>query len=698
MNQEQRDNLHRLLAPRHIAFVGGDSAVFAAQQCAAGHFNGEIWGLNPKSGRFGNLPCFASVADLPEAPDAVFLAVPRQSVPPVVAELRDRGAGGIVCYSAGFAELGPEGANLEKALIDACGNMALAGPNVFGLLNYITGAHLWPFSHGGKPVARGPAIISQSGMLSSYLLTNRRSVNFSYVIGAGNQSVLGVEDYLEHLATDPAVNGFGLYIETLRDIPRFAAAVGTALSRGVPVVALKVGRSELAAKTALTHTGSLAGEDRCYQALFDRIGVARVASPSLLLETLNMLTVAGGPRGNRLAAFTCSGGDVAMLADCADQAGLVFPVPSSETRDRLRTLLPEIATVGNPLDYTTPLWGQEQALEAVFDAALAPGYDAALLVQDYPPVGLGSDRPYYQADARAFIRATQKAAIPAAVCASLPENIDSETQASLIAHRVAPLQGISEATAAIAAASTFGRAQARYHEQRKAFTPIHKHPGQDHGEVWDEWRGKSLLKEFGIAVPDGVLCPAAEAASAAKRIGFPVAIKLVSEKLPHKTEHGIVRLNLSTPEDAASAAHEVLNKGAEALNAPAADQILVERMVTDTIAELMVGIKNDPGFGLVMTIAGGGTMVELLADAKTLLLPAERTDYFDALRSLKVMRLLGGFRGAAAADLESVLDVLTAIGRMAESLAERLLEMDINPLLVTSNGCVAADALIHIRP
>ncbi len=192
--------------------------------------------------------------------------------------------------------MGSEGLALEGALIRACGDMALAGPNVFGLLNYVTGAHLWPFSHGGKPVQQGPAIISQSGMLSSYLLTNRRSVFFSYVIGAGNQSVLGVEDYLEHLADDPTVNGFGLYIETLRDIPRFADAVGRALARGVPVVALKVGRSDLATKTALTHTGSLAGEDRCYQALFERIGVARAATPSLLLETLNFLTISGGPK------------------------------------------------------------------------------------------------------------------------------------------------------------------------------------------------------------------------------------------------------------------------------------------------------------------------------------------------------------------------------------------------------------------
>ncbi|MEK9742481.1 MAG: acetate--CoA ligase family protein [Gammaproteobacteria bacterium] len=696
MNPAQKKNLQRLLAPRHIAFIGGDSAVFAAEQCAAGHFQGAIWGVNPKKDRFKSLPCFSSVAELPEAPDAVFLAVPRQAVPEVLDALRERGAGGIVCYSAGFGELGSEGLALEDALIRACGDMALAGPNVFGLLNYVTGAHLWPFSHGGKPVQQGPAIISQSGMLSSYLLTNRRSVFFSYVIGAGNQSVLGVEDYLEHLADDPTVNGFGLYIETLRDIPRFADAVGRALARGVPVVALKVGRSDLATKTALTHTGSLAGEDRCYQALFERIGVARAATPSLLLETLNFLTISGGPKGNRLAAFTCSGGDVAMLADCADAEGLSFPEPSAHARSELKELLPEIATVGNPLDYTTPLWGQEEALEKVFDAALAPGYDAALIVQDYPPLEIGTDRHYYQADARAFIRATQKAGIPAGVCSSLPENLDDATQSTLIASGVTPLQGIGEASAAIAAASVFGRARARYQETQRCFTPTVQTSPPRQPTVLNEWQGKSLLRDFGIAVPEGQLCASSEAPSVAQQIGFPITLKLVNAGLPHKTEHGVVRLNLQTPEAVSQAAQGVLQNGENALGSPVPDELLVEEMVTEVVAELLVGIKNDPAFGLMMTIASGGTLVELLADSSTVLLPAERADFYAAVSKLKIMKLLQGFRGQANVDIDTLLDTLIRTAQMAHALSDRLVEMDINPLMVTPTRCIAADALIHL--
>ncbi len=696
MNPAQRTNLQRLLAPRHIVFIGGDSAVFAAGQCAAGHFGGEIWGLNPQPKRFGAIPSYTSVKALPEAPDAVFLAVPRQGVPAVITELREKGAGGIVCYSAGFGELGNDGADLERELITACGDMALAGPNVFGLLNYITGAHLWPFSHGGKPVERGPAVISQSGMLSGYLLTNRRSVQFSYVIGAGNQSVLGVEDYLDYLADDPAVTGFGLYIETLRDIPRFAAAAGRALDRGVPIVALKAGRSALAAQTALTHTGSLAGQDAFYQSLFDRIGVARVSSPSLLLETLQMLTAAGAPRGRRLAAFTCSGGDVAMLADCAEQEGLVFDPPDSVTEQNLRQWLPEIATVGNPLDYTTPLWGNEDTLEKVFSAALAPGYHAALLVQDYPPLDLGEDRPYYQADARAFVRATANASIPAAVCSSLPENLDPDTQRTLIESGVAPLQGIGEATAAIRAAAVFGEALDKRKRGGDHFIPS-CHPVQrDPSALLDEWQGKQLLSVHQVRIPQGEVCAARDAAETAQGIGFPVALKLVNSALPHKSDHGIVRLNLCDTDDIDGIAQEVLSLGSTALGRPAEDRILIEQMADGLITELLIGVQNDPQFGLVMTVAGGGTLVELMADTATVLLPAQPADLLEALAKLRIMPLLQGYRGRPKADLDGLVDTLMNISTMALGLAHTLIEMDINPLWVTEHGCIAVDALIRV--
>ncbi len=696
MTPAQTASLQRLLAPRHIAFIGGDEALFAARQCLAGGFSGQIWGVNPKRDRFDGRPCFATVAELPEAPDAVFLAVPATAVTDVVRQLNQRGAGGVVCYSAGFRELGTEGAALEQALVEAAGDLALVGPNVFGMLNYVQGAHLWPYSHGGQSVARGPAIISQSGMLSGYLLTNRRSVNFSYVIGAGNQSVLGVEDYLEALLDRPEVTAFGIYLESLRNVPQFVDAALRALDRNIPLVVLKVGCSDLAARTTLTHTGSMSGNDTLYQALFDRLGVIRVGTPSLMLETLNLLTVAGAPKGRRLAAFTCSGGDVAILADRGIECDVDFQSPSSNASGELKNLLPPIATVSNPLDYTTPLWGHEEKLKPIFSTLIEDGYDAALLVQDYPPPHLDADRHLYQADARAFIQATQQAGIPGAVCSSLPENLDSSIQAFLISNQTAPLQGIGESVQALSAAATFGRQRARYLAQSGP-TAI-QITGCPKGTVTlDEWQGKQHLANAGIEVPAGELIDAAGAADAAGRLGYPVVLKLVSTDLPHKTEAGAVLLQLESAAAVAEAAATLQRTARETAVSVPARCLLVEQMVTHPIAELLVGVRNDPQFGHTLTLASGGILAELVSDSATLLLPARREEVAEALHSLRIAALIGGYRKRQAADPERVLDTLCAVISFTAGLGAGLDELEINPLMITSSDCIAADVLLRVE-
>ncbi|HCK76341.1 MAG TPA: acyl-CoA synthetase, partial [Gammaproteobacteria bacterium] len=380
----------------------------------------------------------------------------------------------------------------------------------------------------------------------------------------------------------------------------------------------------------------------------------------------------------------------------AEQEGLVFNPPDSVTKRNLRQWLPEIATVGNPLDYTTPLWGNEETLEKVFSAALAPGYHAALLVQDYPPLDLGEDRPYYQADARAFIRATKNAAIPAAVCSSLPENLDAHTQRTLIESGVAPLQGIGEATAAIRAAAIFGEALERRKRGGDHFIPA-CHPVQrEPSALLDEWRGKQLLAIHQVRIPQGEVCSAQDAAETARRIGFPVALKLVNSALPHKSDHGIVRLNLCDTDDINGVAQEVLSRGSKALGRPAENRILVEQMADDLITELLIGVQNDLQFGLVMTVAGGGTLVELMADTATVLLPAQPADLLEALAKLRVMQLLQGYRGRPKADLDGLVTTLMNISTMALDLAHTLIEMDINPLWITQHGCIAVDALIRV--
>ena len=315
------ENLHRLLSPRHIAFIGGSDADFSARQCAA-QFDGQVWGVNPRRETLGGMTCYGSVEDLPEAPDAVFLATPRTAATETVRQLSRIGAGGVACFTAGYGELGAAGQRAEAELVEAAGDMALVGPNCYGLVNYTNGAMLWPFGAGNHRCHQGVALIMQSGMLPANMIMNDRSVPITHVISAGNQAVLAIEDYIDVLLDDPAVAAIGLYIEGIRNIQKFADAAIKAIIANKPIVVLKAGKSSLGSQISISHTGSLAGTDQAFQALFDQLGMIRVGSPVEMLETLKFLSVSGAPKGNKLAAFTCSGGDAALVADYCDRVGL----------------------------------------------------------------------------------------------------------------------------------------------------------------------------------------------------------------------------------------------------------------------------------------------------------------------------------------------------------------------------------------
>lgn len=698
MTPVRRRNLQRLLDPAHIAFIGGDSADFAARLCANAGYRGRIWGVNPRRETLGGAPCFPGIDDLPEAPDAVFLAVPHEFAVETVQNLRDAGTGGIACFTAGFGELGQAGADRERALVEAAGDLALVGPNCQGVLNYVNQAPLWPFGYPFAQFDRGAAIVSQSGMLCSNLTMQQRSIPFSYVISAGNQAVLGVEDYLDVLIDDAAVTAIGLYIEGLRDIPRFSEVALRALEKGIPIVALKAGSSKIGARVTVTHTGSLSGSERLYRALFDRLGVVQVDTPAVLLETLKLVSVSGAPAGRRLAAFTLSGGEAAIVADISERLGLDLVQPSPRTAGELARRLPDIATVSNPLDLTTPLWGDEEKVPGVIGTLLHDGFDTALLVQDYPTPesGIGSDQ--YHADARSFINATRAAGIPAAVCSSLPENIEEQTRRMLIAGGVTPLQGIQEALQAIAGAASHGMRRRRVDALQDTATvrlePLPPLAGEL--EVLNEWEGKSRLAEWGIPIPEGRLVPADRAVDAAEELGFPVAVKLVARGLPHKTEAGAVHLGLASRGEVASALRAIRESVARHAPDIPAGRFLVEKMVGEPVAELLLGIRRDPQFGLIMVLASGGTLVELVDDACTLLLPVDRDSIRGAIDGLKIATLLDGYRGRPPADKEALIDLILDVARFALESASTLSELDINPLMVLPEGVVAADVLLRI--
>jgi acyl-CoA synthetase (NDP forming) len=691
-----RHNLKRLLSPRHIAFIGGRDADFSARQCAA-LFDGPVWGVNPGRDSLGGLPCYRSIEDLPEAPDAVFLATPRAAATETVEGLSRMGAGGVACFTAGFGELGDDGLQAEAELIVAAGEMALVGPNCYGVINYTNGAVLWPFGAGDGRCERGVALIMQSGMLPANLTMNERSVPISYVISAGNQAVLAIEDYMDLLVDDAAVTAIGLYIEGIRDIHKFAAAAIRAITADKPVVVLKAGKSALGSSISVTHTGSLAGADEAFQALFEQLGMIRVDSPVEMVETLKFLSVSGAPKGNRVAAFTCSGGDAAMLADYCERVGLDLSPPSAVCVSELRRRLPDIASPTNPLDYTTPLWGNTEAMPGVFETLMRDDYDCAVVIQDFPPPRIHADNSLYRNDARSFIQACRTVAIPAAVCSDLPENIDRETRELVIQGGVTPLQGLDSGLDAIANACRYGmsreRVVARY--AGSGFESITVPDRQLESRIVDEWQGKLRLQSFGITTPRGQVVDIESIEEMAGRFHYPVVLKALSAKLPHKSEVGGVRVNLQNANQLCRAV-EAMQQSIRGV-APGVEfgQVLVESMVEDVIAELMIGINTDAQFGQLLVIASGGVLVELMRDAATLLLPTSDARIYDALRQLRCFPMLNGFRGRPAADIDLVIGSIRALVGFAESRHDRLLEIDINPLMITPGACIAADVMMR---
>lgn len=678
--------LTRLLRPRHIAVFGGRFAAEVIRQSERIGFAGDIWPVNPGRAELGGRPCFSTIDALPEAPDASFVAVPREASIEVVAALSALGAGGAVCYAAGFAEVGDEGSALQAALVNAAGRLALVGPNCYGILNYLDGATLWPDVHGGERTDEGVAIVTQSGNIGISLSMQQRSLPLAYLISVGNQAVLKVADYIEALIEDPRIKAIGIHIETVDDIERFSHAAAAAWENRVPLVALKVGRSAHGARAALSHTSSLVGDDSLYEAMFKRLRIARVHTLTEFVETLKLLAVTGPLPGRRIVSISCSGGEAALVADTAESLGMIMPPFEAEQEKRLRTILGPLVHVANPLDYHTFIWGDADAQRACFSAVLSGGQDVTLKVLDYLHPELDQTEDWDNTIDALVDAAKQSGARTVLVC-TLPENLPRPVRDRLRANGITPLQGLQEGMRAVGLAMDigewFGDASAPY--------PVRVFNGvAGDVETIDEQQAKLDLKAFGVRIPEAQVADEESLCAAADAIGYPVVLKAVLPGLVHKSEAGGVVLNLS---DA-----DALTCAAEAMH-PACSRFLVECMVTDCVAELLVGVTRDAQFGLALTIGAGGSLVELVADARTLLFPVSEQAVGDALDELAVARLIAGYRGAPPGDRAAAIAAIMAVAAYAEAHAARLEELDINPLLVLpeGRGAVAVDALIRMR-
>jgi acyl-CoA synthetase (NDP forming) len=563
--------------------------------------------------------------------------------------------------------------------------MPIMGPNCYGYVNYLSKVALWPDEHGGTARDQGVAIITQSGNIAVNFTMTRRGLPLAGVFSLGNQADVDIAKMIEALADDERITAIGVHIEGLKSPTDFFSAAAKARNKHKPIVALKTGRSEQGAKVALSHTSSLAGTDSLYDALFERCGVARVHSVTAFVETLKLLHHGGPLEGGRLLSMSCSGGEAALIADMAEGRSLSFPPFDADTRARVAATLNDYVAVDNPLDYHTFIWNQDDKLKATFSAALAGGFDAGMLILDIPTAP-SMDPKTWLVTANAFIKAKMATGARAAIVASLPECLPEPVAARLSQAGIAPMAGLEDALAAFEAAAFIGRHWTRHNTPRPMIT---KDFGKSETVLLSEHEAKEALAPYGLSVPQGMLCRPDEVGEVAQKLGFPVAVKVSSSKIAHKSEIDGVALNLTSASDVVEAADRM---------GKIADQLLVERMAPTPVCELIVGIKADHHFGLALVVGAGGIFTELLRDKVTLLLPVSVDEIEDALDRLRISALLRGFRGKKG-DRAAAVKAIAAVARFAEANADALEELDVNPLFVLpeGEGTVAVDALIRMR-
>jgi acetate---CoA ligase (ADP-forming) len=686
-------DIHRLIAPRSIALIGASvwTDAVAAGNIAIG-YSGALWRVHPTRPSTAATTYYRSVAELPGTPDAAFLAVPNHEAPNVAGELAARGAGGFVCFTAGFSETGTEAGNrLTHELAGNAGALPYFGPNCYGYVNFFDKVAMMPDQIVGSPIDRGVALICQSGTIALTLMFNQRSVPIGCLFTVGNQTRLAVEDLIEHLCDDARVTAFGLYLEGIKNPERFARAAARARAAGKPIAVIKSGRTAAAARTAHSHTGALAGADEVFEAFCRQAGIARCDTLGTLCETLKLFHTGGPLPGRKVLVMGASGGDMAMTADVSRELDLDFAPLSPASTASLREVLTDRVTIANPFDIHTYLWFDPPALKRVFSEVLHSGYDAAGFMLDSPPEGK-ADSAAYDAVIDVFIEAAQAAPTRAALVASLPETISPRIRQRCLDGGVIPLQGQREALEALSLAGGVGAAWMNNPIVQLRLPPLATPAVSVASGIYalSEHEGKTALAGFGVRVPRGQRVPTPAAAAAACELGFPVVIKASGTHLEHKTEVGGVVLNIRTEADARNAAERL---------AKLSDTVLVEEMFTDGVAEILIGVIVDPQFGQVLVLGAGGVFTEIMSDSVSLLPPWTRASIESALQRLSIRKLFSGYRGKPAADVNALIDTILSVASYASANLDTLVELDVNPVIVrpVGLGAVAVDTMIRLK-
>jgi acetate---CoA ligase (ADP-forming) len=689
------DAVERLIRPRSIAIVGAspDTDKLTGRPFAylkKHGYQGRIYPVNPRYKTIGDDACYPDIASLPTPPDVGLVLLGSERVTEAVSELSKRGTRAAIVLAGGFGESGPEGRARQAKLKEAAGPMRLLGPNTIGLVNVTDGIMLSASAALElEGISAGKiGLVSQSGGILGSVLSRAvgRGIGFSRLIATGNESDLGVSEFIDFLVDDPATDVIALYLEGVRKPEAFREAAIRAARAGKPIVAFKVGRSESGIRSAVSHTGALAGSDRAYDALFKQLGIIRAQSFADLLDLPLALSAGYRLRGRNLAIVTSTGGAASLVADAAGVAGFNTPAPDQATASKLKKLdIKDAVLDGNPIDVT--LAGVKSALmQSVIDTVLeSEMFDAVTVVVGSsslhePDIVTGplmraaekSDKPilvYVSPDAPHIVQHLNRSGIPAY---SAPESCATALTGLLrTTHRP-----IGSASSAIKA-PTIGV------ELRTG--PL------------NESESKTLFAEFGIRATDEIVASTpAEAQAAARKLGGPLVVKVLSRDVLHKTEIGGVAVNI--PAENVARACEDMAKRFQAAGKGKLDGFLVQEMVSGGL-EFLLGYSRDEQLGAAVLIGLGGVMTEIFKDTAMRLVPVSEQDARDMIAELKSAILLHGFRGRPKADVEALVGAIMAFSNMIEQLGEQLSEAEINPLFVLPEGAGvrAADGVVVLR-
>ncbi len=685
--------LDRMLAPRSVAVVGASNVPNTAGndmllELEVARFPGAVFPVNPRYTEIEGRPCYAALDDLPQAPDLAVLGIGNDRLEEQVRTAIDIGVGGLVIPGSAMLPSDDEESTLRGRVSALCreARLPVVGANCMGFYNVEAWVRAFPFHMPYELEEGGVTLIAQSGSVLTSLLWNDRKLRFNLAVSPGQELVTTVSDYLDYALEQESTRVVALFIETVRNPKAFVAGLQKAASRGVPVVALKAGRTPEAAQLALSHSGAIAGDDAAYRTLFERYGVLPVSSIDELAATALLLSDPRRPAAGGLATIHDSGGERELLVDLASDIGVPFARISEETTEVLADHLDHGLEPINPLD----AWGTGRDYQNVFERcwqALLDDEDTAIGVF---VIDLTSAFYLHESFARITRRVHRRTTKPVAM---MTNHVGTESQD--LARRMSAL-GIPVLDGTVAGLVAVRNALAyRDFSWSQAIAP----PTAPAQAVTDHWRarlaeprilteaeGLQLLGDYGVPVVAHAVVQDADAAvAAAAEMGYPVVAKTAVEGLLHKSEAGGVLLNLYDAGHVREAYADLADRLGPA--------VLLAPMVLPEI-ELALGVVSDPQFGPMVLVAGGGVFIEVLGDRQLGLAPIDLRIAMRMISKLAVSPILDGVRGRPPADRDCVARALVALSDLAADVGDLIAELDVNPLAVGRDGCVALDALV----